>query len=126
MKVLILWRAEKSWSKLLKLNCQIVNMEHLAELSKKIGERFGNEVERIILFGSCARGDYGGDSDIDLLVIVSDKKIEYELRKIVYSFIPRLGRLISVKVIDSKDYERMRNMNSSFIRSIEKEGVVIG
>jgi len=100
-------------------------MKYLAELSKKIKirEKLGNEVEEIILFSSYARGD---NSDIDLLVIVSDRKIEYELRKIVYSFIPRLGRLISVKVIDSKDYERIRNMNLSFIRSVEKEGVVIG
>lgn len=28
--------------------------------------------ERIILFGSCARGEAGKDSDIDLVVVVSD------------------------------------------------------
>ena len=31
------------------------------------------EPERIYLFGSKARGDYGPDSDFDLLVVVSDR-----------------------------------------------------
>ncbi len=99
-------------------------MDYLAELSKKIREKFGNDVEKIILFGSYARGDYDKDSDIDLLVIVKDRKIEYDLRKIVYSFIPHVGKLISVKVIESRDYKRLKD--TSFIRSIEGEGVVIG
>ncbi len=61
-----------------------------------------------------------------MLVIVRDREIKYEVRKIAYSFIPRIGRLISVKVIDYRDYKRMKEMNLSFIRSVEKEGVVIG
>jgi len=99
-------------------------MDYLAELSRKVRERFGDCVEKIILFGSHARGDYGEDSDIDLLVIVKDRKIEYELRKLVYSFIPKVGKLISVKIIESEDYRRLKD--TSFIRSIEREGVVIG
>jgi len=98
----------------------------LLELSKKVKEKFGDKVDRIILFGSHARGDYGNDSDVYLLLIVNDEGIEYELRKFIYSFIPQLNRLISVKVISTKDYKRLKEMKLSFIRSVEKEGVVIG
>ncbi len=34
--------------------------------------RFGYHVERIILFGSRARGDAGPDSDWDFLIVVSE------------------------------------------------------
>ena len=103
--------------------CLILFMD-LTELFKRVRERFGDEVERIVLFGSYARKDYDKDSDIDLLIVVKNREIEYELRKIVYSFIPRLGRLVSVKVVESEEYERIKNF--SFIKSVEKEGVVIG
>ena len=92
----------------------------LFELSKKIREKFGDRIDRIILFGSYARGDYNADSDIDLLLIVNDTNIEYELRKFIYSFIPCLGRLISVKVINSKDYKRMKK-NEFILYSIHRE-----
>ena len=42
--------------------------ELLAEISRRIQE--AAEPERIILFGSYARGDAGPDSDLDLLVVV--------------------------------------------------------
>jgi predicted nucleotidyltransferase len=43
----------------------------LGELKNKILLKFN--VIQIILFGSKARGDYNEDSDIDILVIVSDQ-----------------------------------------------------
>ena len=116
----------QTFQKLLKLKRQNRFVEELTKLFKKIRERFGNKVEKIILFGSYARGDYGKDSDIDLLIIVNDRKIEYELRKIVYSFIPSVGRLISVKVIERKDYEMMNKMSFSFVKSVKREGVIVG
>ena len=40
------------------------------DLIRRIAERFSPD--KIILFGSCARGDAGPDSDIDLLVLFSE------------------------------------------------------
>ena len=34
-------------------------------------EIYGNKLNSIILYGSCARGDFGEDSDIDLLVLLN-------------------------------------------------------
>ena len=42
----------------------------LDDLIRRIAERFSPE--KIILFGSRARGDAGPDSDIDLLVLFSE------------------------------------------------------
>ncbi|MDK2796406.1 MAG: uncharacterized protein PWQ58_1605 [Archaeoglobaceae archaeon] len=99
----------------------------LSEISKKLRERFGDSVVRIILFGSYARGDYSAESDIDLLVIMKDDSIrDEEIKRIVYSFIPIAGRLISVKIVGAKEYSKMKEINYSFIQSVEREGIVIG
>jgi len=98
--------------------------EKLMELSRKLKKEF--KVEEVIVFGSYARGDFKEDSDIDILIVVNDEKIENDVRKVAYSFIPEIGRLISVKVIDKKTFENMKRMKFSLIVSIEKEGIKIG
>jgi predicted nucleotidyltransferase len=99
---------------------------YLFEMSRKIKEKFGDKVERIVLFGSYARGDYSAESDIDILVVVRDDSIENDIRKVIYSFIPITKRLISVKILRIDRYTKMKEMNLSFIRSVEREGIVIG
>ena len=39
-----------------------------AEEAKKI---FGEKLKQVILYGSCARGDFQTDSDIDILLLLS-------------------------------------------------------
>jgi predicted nucleotidyltransferase len=46
----------------------MASMQDIREVSDRIAEEF--DPDRIILFGSCARGEPGPDSDVDLLVIV--------------------------------------------------------
>lgn len=101
--------------------------DFLFEMYKKLREKFGDSIVKVILFGSHARGDYSAESDIDLLVVVNDDRdIEDDVRKIIYSFIPVVGRLISVKIIKAENYAKMKEINYSFIQSVEREGIVIG
>jgi hypothetical protein len=101
-------------------------IHRLDALSEKLREEFGDKIIDVIVFGSYLRGDYAEDSDIDILVIVSDEKIEKYVRKVVYSFIPEIGRLISVKVIGRDTFNTMKRMNFSLVSSIVKEGISIG
>jgi len=98
----------------------------LNEISNKLKEKFGDKVKKIVLFGSYARGDYQEHSDIDILIIVEDDRIEKDVRRVVYSFIPKVDRPISVKVIKSDVYGAMKKMKLSFIQSVEREGITIG
>lgn len=36
---------------------------------------YGNRLDRIVLFGSHARGDYRPDSDIDFMIVLNDERI---------------------------------------------------
>jgi uncharacterized protein len=49
---------------------QIRVVNEIKNFLKKVGGAF----ERVILFGSYARGDYGEDSDVDLIIVSNDFK----------------------------------------------------
>ena len=51
--------------------------KEIKDIVRKIVSRF--DPERIILFGSCARGKPGPDSDVDLLVVMPVKKSKRRL-----------------------------------------------
>ena len=50
---------------------QIPHLSMLQQYQQLLLNYFPNEIERLILFGSVARGDSHDESDIDLLVVVS-------------------------------------------------------
>ena len=52
-------------------NPKILNLIH--ELTEKIQELYGNQLDKVILYGSYARGEENKYSDIDLAIILSYK-----------------------------------------------------
>jgi predicted nucleotidyltransferase len=54
----------------------VIPMETIREMGKLIGERFNPE--KVILFGSYARGDATIDSDVDLLVVMESDAPRFE------------------------------------------------
>ena len=62
----------------------MVAMNRIEEFGRLIGREFG--AERVILFGSYARGQVTVDSDVDLLVIIPfegrsiDKSVEIRMK----------------------------------------------
>ena len=60
------------------------------ETPEKVKKLMGNDLKKVILYGSCARGNYTADSDIDIALItagdrMSVKKYSEELRTISHS-----------------------------------------
>ena len=41
------------------------------ELTKKTKSIYGDRLKEVILFGSCARGDYTDESDIDVMILLA-------------------------------------------------------
>ena len=80
-----------------------------------------------MLFGSRARGDYRGDSDVDLLVIV-DRRDEHLLESLydgAFGALLEEGLLLSLKVIPRQAYAAMATSGEPFARAVEHEGVVL-
>ncbi|MDR3062679.1 MAG: nucleotidyltransferase domain-containing protein [Methanobrevibacter sp.] len=84
------------------------------------------DIEKIILFGSVARGDDKKDSDIDILIITHDEnKIEKEVYNKVSNFLLETMEYISVKIKNINYYNLHKN-KSLFFKNIKNEGVLIG
>lgn len=64
----------------------------------------------MVLYGSYARGDYDDESDIDLMVVLTDERVNtyaelFRLSDFTMDFILRYGKAISVLPIPAKRYQ---------------------
>jgi predicted nucleotidyltransferase len=86
-----------------------------------------SEIEKIILFGSVARGDDNKDSDIDILVITSEKSDKSKIKDDIYSrtfdILMKTGEYVSVKIKSIDHYKKYKN--SFFFSNIDKKGIVL-
>ncbi len=100
----------------------------LKEFIKNIKTKYGNKIDRIILFGSYARGDYRKESDIDVLVIWKGEEVEgwNSLEREAVEVLFKYGSFISLKIISPSEYSVMKEMDFPFIRNVSAEGVVVG
>jgi predicted nucleotidyltransferase len=98
----------------------------LRKCKDALSQYYRSRLEGVILYGSIARGDADEESDIDLLVLLSDP-FDYfaELRQIVDLLYPiqlESEGLISAKPALASDYE----MGSiSLYRNVQREGVAV-
>lgn len=97
-----------------------------ADLDWLVGRiRDGYEPEKIILFGSLARGETHEWSDIDLIV-VKDTDASYGQR--VKELLPVLrGRLVGADILiyTPEEYERGRQARWGLVRDAERDGKVL-
>lgn len=80
--------------------------------------------ERIILFGSAARGEGDAESDIDVLVVKQCAQ-RREVAGRIYRALIGVGRAVDVVVATPADVERYRNSPSMVIAPAMSEGRVI-
>src|SRR2546430_5123034 len=81
--------------------------------------------QRVILFGSRARGEATRDSDIDLLVIVdNDTPAEILTSKSAYQ-VHRSGRAADVFPMRAETFESERNIVNTLAAEADLDGVVV-
>jgi len=78
--------------------------------------------DRIILFGSAARGEAGVDSDIDLLVVKSNVKHRMRLAQLIHISLFGIPASVDVVVVSPEDVERYRHGVGTVIGPALKEG----
>ncbi len=103
-----------------------MNMEILERL-QKISERLKKNynAEKVILFGSYARGEETEDSDVDLLVIAPRKERFFEriaaAKRLIRDL--RSGLPIAPIVLTPEEAEKRKNVGYQFINDILENGV---
>lgn len=106
------------------LNFQLVQREAALNV---IREYFASEdlrIDRIIFFGSRARGDYTGDSDWDFFIVADNNlkfKEKHRLIKLIKRKLARLGIPNDIIVQSRERFNILKNYpgNISYIANLE-------
>jgi len=108
------------------------NMGKIAEnTSPKLSHVVSRLVEtyqpvRIYLFGSCARGEMGADSDYDLLMVVPDDASPQRKRaKLAYERLWGTGLAVDVVVWTADRFSRRSSVATSLPATVLREGKLL-
>ena len=97
--------------------------KEIASITSQIIEKY--KPEKILLFGSAARGDYDVDSDADFLIVKKDTPYLGAER------IRELSRLITrdiavdFLVYRPDEFEKRLSMGDPFLKAVIKEGKIL-
>jgi len=98
----------------------------LKEIKRYLKERYGEKIRKVILYGSYARGEATEDSDVDVMVVISDdlntRDVERYIDPFVADILLEKKELVSVIVVKESVYE---NEESDIIMNVHREGVVV-
>ena len=83
------------------------------------------EPDKIILFGSQARGDDGFESDYDLLVLKRGVKKQRELTQEIYLNFKDVGAPIDIIVADLDKYDQLKTDPFLIYSEVEKNGRMV-
>lgn len=108
-------------------------MEHLNQTEKQLlGElkdllmrHLGLRLNRFMLFGSKARGDYNLDSDLDVAIIVDglDRNLKREIFDLVADIELKYLYVISSLVLSTEEFNKLLERERRIALDIIREGV---
>ena len=102
-------------------------MDEVMDRIKAISERLKKEynAEKVILFGSYARGEATEDSDVDILVIAPTAERFFERMATVKRLTRDLrnGLPLAPIVLTRQEIEKRIEINDQFITEILEEGI---
>jgi predicted nucleotidyltransferase len=98
----------------------------LRSLKKELKETLGERIEKVILYGSQARGDARDDSDIDVLVVLKDDFKYSEMLKKTSRVVANLSLendvVISRAFVTRQQYEQSQ---IPFLMNVRREGLAL-
>jgi predicted nucleotidyltransferase len=97
--------------------------EMIQTIKDRIIERF--QPERIILFGSHARGDAGLDSDVDILVVIDMKGSKREKAIEIGSVLHDIPVAKDILVSTTEEYEWRKDVTGTIEYPASHEGVIL-
>ena len=97
----------------------------IREIILEEARKLNSKIEKIILFGSRARGDYDKESDYDLLVIVENAEKLRELQLNIYRALGDRKIYADVIVVDKNKFEKYSDDVGFIFYYALQEGVAI-
>lgn len=101
----------------------------ILEFSRQIRDMLGNNLTKVILYGSFARGDYAENSDIDIMILttLTDKEIE-KIENMIFdlAFDFQMKYFVDINVV-IKNEEQFNYWLGAlpFYDNVQKEGIIL-
>lgn len=95
------------------------------EFVNKALQRFNGQIVSIVLFGSRARGEAKDDSDMDVLVVMSDASpsIRKEIRYLAVDVWLRHDIYLSTRVWSLAHWRKLEELQTLLYRNIQQDGI---
>lgn len=97
--------------------------DRIQDMVRRIVDHF--HPEKIILFGSHARGTAGPDSDVDLMVVMDTREPKREVGLRIRVALHGMGVAKDIVVVTPAEIERYRDLVGTLIRPALREGKVL-
>lgn len=96
-------------------------------LKSRLTDELGDRLVKMVLYGSRARGDYRGDSDIDVAIIVRGLTgaLKNRLLEIIADIEIEYLTALSTLVISEETFESLKKRERRLALDIETEGLLI-
>lgn len=112
----------------LMLNNEIIDCIK-AEAARMVQEYLGDDLVKIVLYGSCARGDYTADSDVDIALIMKCDRLEVQkyngdLAYIATELAMKYFAIVNFVCLPYAEFQEKKEWYAYF-QNIEKEGIVL-
>ncbi len=103
----------------------ILEKDAISRAAKRLQGVLGDNLVAVAAFGSRVRGDFTGESDFDIFIVV--KKRDFSVIETVISVFDeeedRTGIPFSFVIKPVASFEKEKAFNTTFYRNIKKEGV---
>lgn len=102
-------------------------MKALMEMSEKISSVYEDVLDKIVIYGSYARGEETEESDIDIALILSGKETENMhdvMTDIVVDYELDQDKTLSVVTIEEDNF-RIWRRTLPFYKNLDNEGIVL-
>lgn len=118
----------KNWRKRMDINQKCPGLlQSLNEMSCELSKIYGKKLDKVILYGSYARGEQTKESDVDVAVLLKGKETERQHEKmidIVVDYELNLEVTLSVVPIEYNNFIEWK-VDLPFYKNIDREGIVV-
>lgn len=90
-----------------------------------LNQIYREQISKVILLGSVARGDFSPESDIDLLIVTAngEKDPKDQISMACFDIILETEVILSPLVMDKETYERHKKYRDPLYNQIQKDGI---
>jgi len=105
------------------------NLKKIKEIILNVAKEMNIEIDKIILFGSRARGDYREDSDYDILIVTKEKFDKEKVENFIVSanrkIVKSLKLPVDLVILDKEHFRKFEKVYGDISGIANLEGIKI-